>query len=248
MKKAALFLILALFIPLSSPVFSQEEKEKDTTITPTATDDKIEELKEKVAARVSELKKGKTNGLFGLVKSATDEAFILIVNESEYSIQLDEDAKVYSIDTSLRKKAIKMSAFEKGASVSIIGVVNDDEKTAVASVVVTRTPNIFIAGNVDEVSTKDGTITVSDLDGNTHIVNIEVSTKINNYDLKKDAQAKIGLSSIEQNSNILVYAVKEEETLNALRILILPDSFEASPTKEEEPTTTPAKATPTPKE
>lgn len=242
MKRLALFLIIALLIPFSKPVFSQEDEK--ATITPTVSDDKIEELKEKVAARVSELKKGKTSGLFGGVKSATDEAFILMVNDDEYSIQLDEDAKVYSIDTGLRKKEIKLSTLEKNTPVSVIGIVDEEEKTAVASVVVSRTSNITIAGKVSEVSTKDGTITISDKDGNSQIVDIETSTTINKYDPAKDNKTKIGLSAIEKDSNIIVYSVQQEaEKVTAVRVLILPDSFEkVTPTeKPEEPTATPEK-------
>lgn len=236
MKKLALFLIIALVVTFSKPVFSQEE---DVTVTPTVTDDKIEELKEKVAARVSELKKGKTDGLFGGVKSATDEAFILLVDDNEYSIQLDEDAKVYSIDTGLKKKEIKLSTLEKNSPVSVIGVVDEEENTAVASIVVSRTPNIFIAGTVDEVSTKDGTITISDTNGNSHIVDIETSTSLNKYDPAKNTKAKIGLSAIEKGAKIIVYALqKETEKVAAIRVLILPDSFEPAATPTEKPATT----------
>lgn len=243
MKKLALLLLLLLIFPLHSPAFSQEDK-KDTTTpttTPETTDDKIEELKEKVAERVAELKKGKADGLFGVVKSATEEAFILVVGEDEYSIQLDEDTKVYSIDTKLRKKEVKLSTFKKDTNVSMIGTVNTDEKTAIATVVVSRTPNTTIIGTVSEVSTKDGTITVDDFNENTYTINIEVSTDTNTFNAEENEQTTIGLSKIETGSYIIVYGVEnDDDTISASRVLILPQGFENATIESPTPTPTPA--------
>lgn len=243
-KLIPFFTLLFLAIPLLSPVFSQEEEEATPTTQPEATD-KIEELKEKVAERVAELKKGKASGLYGVVKSATEEAFILTVDGDEYSVQLDEDAKVYSIDTRLRKKEVKLSDFEKDTKVSMIGTVNTEEKTAVATVVVSRTPNLIITGTVMEVSTKDGTITVEDLAGSSSIVDIEVTTDINTFDAEENEIAEIGLSKIETEVTAIVYGYENEDgNITGNRILILPNGFETlsiekpTETPTPEPTTT----------
>lgn len=225
-------LIFTIILILNTTVLAQ---------TPASDSDKIQELKEKVAGRVEALKKEKLGGVSGVVKSSSDEVFILIQDGTQYSIQLDEDTKGLQIDTNLRKKEIKLSSIEKDTFVSIIGEIDKNEKTGMAKIVVRKDPNIVIIGKVASVSTKDGTITVESLDGKTYIIDIEVATKSNFYNPEKNTLSKIGLSKIEQGTKIHVYAIKgKEERLTALRVFILPKdlkvSVSPSPTSEVTPT------------
>lgn len=236
MKKISTFLLIITLLILKTFALAQEEEAKET--------DKIQELKEKVAEKVADLKKEKLGGLAGTLKSSTDEALILNQDGTQYSIQLDEDTKVFQIETNLRKKEIKLSSIEENTPLCIIGEIDKNEKTGLAKIVVVKEPNVAIVGKVVSVSTKDGTITVESLDGKTYVVDIEVSTKNNFYNLEKNTLAKIGLSKIEQESRIHVYAIKgkEEGRLTTLRVLILPKDLkvgEITPTAEATPTSTP---------
>lgn len=245
MKKIIFFLI-ALSFSLSW-AYAQEEEVSPTaktTITPTtAVTDKIQELKEKVASRVAALKKESMQGISGTVKSVSESVLILLKEGTEYSIQFDEDTRTYAIDTNLQKKEIKLSATEKDNYVTVIGVINTQEKSGTARLVIEKEPNIVLIGKVDSVSTKDGTITLTGTDNKTYTADIEVTTKNNLYDSKKETLAKIGLSKIEAGSYIHVYgtAGKEGNRVTAARILILPKAL----TAKEEPTPT-AQATQTP--
>lgn len=255
MKKIVFLLIALSFLP--SVIYAAEETTPtpEETITPTvAVTDKIQELKEKVASRVAALKKEKMQGLSGTVKSVSESALILVKDSSEYSIQYDEDTISFSLDANLRKKDLKLSSLEKDKYITVIGVINTQDKTGTARLVIEKEPNVILNGKVDSVSTKDGTITVSGIDNKTYTVDIEVTTKINLYDPKKDVLTKIGMSKIEAGSYIQVFGVKgkEENRVSASRILILPKTIttkeEPTPTKEITPTTTPAKKpTATPK-
>lgn len=239
--------LLILFLMIVNPVRSQEPSGEESEPTPTnAVTDKIQELKERVANRVAALKKDKLGGLTGLVKSSSDSALILNVDGDDYSIQLDEEAKVYSVDSNLRKKEVKLSELDKDATASVIGVVDKDEKTATAQLIVLKRGSISIFGNVLEVSTKDGTITVSTREGKKYTADIEVSTKSNLYNNQTAQLAKVGLSKIEKDSRIHVYGIagEEENRITALRVLILPKSLTVS----EKPITPTNKPSPTPNE
>ena len=249
MKKIIFFLI-ALSFSLSWAYAAEEEVSPaaETTITPTtAVTDKIQELKEKVASRVAALKKEKMQGISGTVKSVSETVLILLKEDTEYSIQFDEDTIAYAIDINLRKKEIKLSDTEKDNYVTVIGVINTQEKSGTARLVIEKEPNTVLVGKVDNVSTKDGTITVGGTDNKTYTVDIEVTTKNNLYDSTKETLAKIGLSKIEAGSYIHVYGIKgkEENRVTAARILILPREAtakeEPTPTVQVTPTTTPAK-------
>lgn len=243
--KKLLSLLILLFLTISlANVYAQEE---ETSPTPTkGVPDKIQELKDRVASRVAALKKEKVGALLGSVKSASDGALILVSKDNEYSVALEEDAKVYSIDISLRKKEIKLSSLEKDQMVVVIGSIDNEEKSAVAKVVVFREPNLSITGRVASLSTKDGTVTVVGNDEKTYIVDIEITTKSNTYDFQKGALAKIGLSKIEEGARIQVYGTKgqEENRITAARILILPSkSQEITPSPKATSTNAPSPTT-----
>lgn len=247
--KKVLILFLILFFS-TSYVYSQEEttdsptptvkeEEKKEKEAENETDDKIQELKEKVADKVAELKKEKLGGITGNLQSASEEALIITIDEVEYSVQLDEDTHIYSLDKNLKKQEIKLTDIDKNEIITVIGTIDTEEKTAQALVIVKRTSPLSLVGKVDSVSTKDGTITLTTLEGETQTVDYEVSTKSLMFDPQKQETVKIGLSKITEGAKIHVWAIKNEETTSALRILILPDSLQVSkekvtPTKSEE--------------
>lgn len=257
MKKFIILFLISLFL-VTPKVSSQEDSEETTpaatkVASPTETPDdslsktptdKIKELKDRVANRVAELKKERLNGMSGALKSSTDAAFIITSNNNDYSIQLDEEGKVYTVDSFLRKKEVKLSSFEKNTLLTVIGTINNEEKSAVAEVVVSRAAVKQIIGTVTAVSSKDGTISVKGTDGKDYIIDIEVTTKVNVYDKDKDLISKIGMSKIETGSLIHVYATPEEkeDRLTGIRILILPKNLTTAVTETVSPT---AAATPT---
>lgn len=248
MKKFLILFALIFLISFLSPSYAQEQESTagaPTTSPTKGVPDKIQELKDRVASRVAALKKEKMGALLGSVKSSSDGALILIYKDSEYSIQLEEEGKVYSLDSQLRKKEIKLSSLEKDQKVVVIGSVDNDKKIAIAKVVVLREANVTISGRVASVSTKDGTVTIVGNDEKTYTVDIEITTKSNAYDPKKETLVKIGLSKIEEGTRIQVYGTKgkEENQITALRLLVLPkNTTTPSPSPSPSPKATPTKA------
>ncbi len=252
MKIITIFIIFVLLV-FANFVNAQEDSTQDsatTTSTPTVkqdqpsptrtTIDKIQEIKDKVASRVAELKKEKLEAISGILKSSSESALVLTIDGVDYTVQLDEEAKVYSISSALRKSEKKLTDIEKNTHLSVVGTVDKEEKTAVGKVIVEKIPNLSLIGTVGEVSSKDGTITVNSVDNKTFTVDIEVSTKSNAYDLKSGQLVKIGLSKIENGAKIHVYgnSGESEERITASRILILPKEFpEVPPTQTPTPTT-----------
>ncbi len=243
-------IIAIVLLGKSSPTYSQAAPsptpatKPDPTVAKEEVTDKIQELKDKVASRVAALKKDTLTGASGTVKSATDEAIIFISGGNEYSVQLDEEAVVYEINDQLKKKEIKMSTLQKDSPVTIIGSINKEELTAVAyRVVAQKTPQL-ITGTVKEVSTKDGTITLNKTGGGDQLVDIEVSSQVRTANTATQKIAKIGLSRIEANSNIIVYGIPgEDNKITAHRVLVVisgeipsPTSTKSTPTVAPKPT------------
>lgn len=255
-KKIFTLIFLAPLIITVSLVFGQDKEITPTPLKEVATPtkgatDKIQELKDRVASRVAELKKEKLGPLTGTIKSTSDGVLILISNNTEYSVQLDEEAKVYSIDNNLKKKEVKLTDIEKNSYISIIGTIDKEQKTAIAKVIVAKSANQVVIGKVTSISTKDSTITLTSAGNKTYTVDIDTDTTINTFDLQKETFTKISLSKIETDSRIHVYAVigKEENKVTALRILVLPSQIKAGLTPEVSvsPTGTKTTVSPSPK-
>lgn len=251
MKKTTLLITIILLV-FANIVSAQEESTEDS-VSPTqkptvkqdqpsptkSTVDKIQEIKDKVASRVAELKKEKLSAISGTLKSSSEAALVLVVDGADYTVQLDEEAKVYSVSNALRKSEKKLTDIEKNTHLSVVGTIDKEEKTAIAKVIVEKTPALSLIGSVSEVSSKDGTIMINSTDNKTFTVDIEVSTKSNAYDIKSGELVKVGLSKIETGSKIHVYGTsgESEERITASRILILPKEFpEVPPTQPPTPT------------
>ncbi len=224
MRKKTLIILISFWLISQSLVYAQEE----TLPSPTqSVVDKIQELKDRVASRVASLKREKLTAVNGLVKKVAESALILLDQETEYSIQTDEETQIYSVDEQLRQKEIKLTNLSENQNLTVIGLVNPEDKNIEAKLIVTRKPNLTIVGRVGSVSTKDGTITVIDNDGTTYLVDIEITTKSYQYDLNQATTSKIGLSKIKEGAKIHVYAVAgaEENRVTAIRVLILPSQI-----------------------
>lgn len=249
MIKRLLFITIISISLLTPPMISGQSPAAEATKAPSTSPtlkptqpapDKIQELKDKVASRVAQLKEAKITGLSGKVKSAADQALVIVSSNSEYQVQLDEETTVYEISETLRKREIKASTLEKDDYITILGVVNQDDLTAQAYAVVSKKPSQQIVGTVKDVSTKDGTITVTTVSGQEVTADIEVSTVTRTIDTTKDTLPKIGLSRITVGSPILIYAApgEKENRVLALRVLIPSgdqNTITPSPTNSESP-------------
>lgn len=230
MKFLTYFIFLIVLVP--SIVYSQEPT---STTAPTITlqpstsptsgvSDKIQELKDKVADKVASLKNDKLGGISGTLKSASEEALILVSENNEYSAQLDEDGKVYQLDSTLRKKEVQLDSLQKDTYLTVIGTVDKEKKTIEASTVVAKAKNYVFNGLINTVNTKDGTVSIKTSEQKEIVFDIEISTKSNIYDSTSKKLSKIGMSKMGQNQKVHVLAVagKAENRYEAVRILIIP--------------------------
>ncbi len=230
MKHLTYFIFLIVLVP--SIVYSQEPTATTTpgtTLQPVASptdgvSDKIQELKDKVADKVASLKNDKLGGISGTLKSSSEEALILVSDNNEYSAQLDEDGKVYQLDSTLRKKEVQLDSLEKDTYLTVIGSIDKEKKTIEASIVVAKDKNYVFNGVIDTVNTKDGTVNIKTWEQKEIVFDIEINTISNIYDSTSKKLSKIGMSKMAQNQKIHIVSVagKAENRYEAVRILILP--------------------------
>lgn len=220
-------LIPALLIAILIPSFSFAQT-PTTTLTPTPkeesaeeVDEKVDQLKNKVASRVAELNLVEKRGFIGTVKSVSDaQITVTDLNNKNRIIQIDELTKYSSNeDENFTESDIKV-----GSKISALGLYNKDSKKLLARFINEISIPVFISGVVSEIDEKEFTITIKTTDSKNFTVDIENITKT--YELSNDELDASGFSKIEKMQNVFIVGfpdVDEENRISATKAVIVPD-------------------------
>lgn len=194
MKKIIIGLLLILMIPVTA--FAQTPT--PSKVTPTITTDQqseslinqINELKDKVASRVAQLKLVEKKGVIGTVQEVTDTHITLTdINGNNQIVDVDELTKF----SSTGKSTFGISDLTKGSTISALGLYNKESKDILARFIDDFKLPVFLSGTVSDVNKTDYTVTVAGEDNISTIVDIETTTKINAY-----SGGKIGRSGFSK--------------------------------------------------
>ena len=122
--------------------------------------EKIRELKEKVARKVSQLRQEKKLVLMGEIKRLEDDGFVLMTNDGEKTVRTKKETKYYWINTNGKQLVITFDNFEKGDFVAVNGE-KDVDDSILAKIVVGKLPSFFLTGVVTKVIQDGETLVVS---------------------------------------------------------------------------------------
>ena len=215
----------------------------------------VEDLKERLATKVAQLRQSERRAIYGTVKSTTISTLTIETANKDIKIELTDDIKVFQ---SLKSKRTALTV-ENVAKDDVVSIFGDWDTT----VEVLKAKVIFIhstagevqriVGTISEAKKADYTITVSAPDGKTFIVDFETLTKTNVWTKEKGVE-KGGFSKLIVGDTILVVGTavpKKENRISALRILNIGNLTGEKPaptptTAEKEATGSSAKSSPTP--
>mgnify|MGYP001791461611 CR=1 FL=1 len=183
----------------------------------------INQLKDKIASRVSELNLVEKRGIIGTVTDTTSSK-ITIVDNTNTTKQVDVD-EITKFSSSTTKGTFGLSDITKGTKVSVLGLYNKQTKKILARFVRTSVDPVFITGAISETDPKNIMLTLKNADNKAIKIDVVPSTKILSY--SKDAAASkvlfLGLS-IGDRVVVIGYPDKKDSNLVvATRIVILPD-------------------------
>ncbi len=194
--KKALFLSTILFFGVSAG----QAYATTATPAPTKTDDAVKEkldsqinqLKEKIASRVSELNLVEKRGLIGTVTEVKGNQLTLSDNEGNNRfVDVDEITKF----SSTGNKNFGISDITKGTKISVLGIYNKQSKRLLARYISTyATPTIY-SGAVTAIDVKGFQLTVMTPEQKEIKVDVETSTKLSSY-TPEDGLVKYGFSKI----------------------------------------------------
>lgn len=220
------FLVLLVFLLSTSVTLAVSQEEKATPpgqIKEEVIKDKIEDLKERVATRVAELRQKSKRAFFGQIKEKSEQGLTLIRGEKEMIVTIDEETGIIRLGPSNKRIEISLEALKIGERVVAFGTLDLDQKTLLAKRILSHTLPKNVHGKVKEVDIDTATITLSSKKEE-FIVDYEIRTRCQMWQRGEGLQ-KCGLSKIEIGDRVFVHGevnTKDENRLTALRLLLLP--------------------------
>jgi len=139
----------------------------------------INQLKDKIASRVSELNLVEKRGVIGTIQEVKDSQITLSTNENNLQyIDVDEITKFSSAGSSA---SFGISDLKKGMDVSVLGIYNKESQRILARYVDTVTIPTRFSGEIVSIDTKNYRFTLMTVDNKAQDIDIETTTKISSY-------------------------------------------------------------------
>lgn len=223
MKKNVLKIFIFL-IPLTFWLFLGPSTGAATTPTPTTAslETQINDLKNKIASRVAELKLVEKKGIIGTVTDSSDTQITLsdLTGNTRF-VDVDELTKF----SSSLSKSFGISDVEKGQTLGVLGLYNKQSRRILAREVnVLSKPPKIIYGGISVIDNKNFEITIVKENGQKVVVSVENVTKT--YSYSDGELTKSGFSKINVAQTIIVIGLfdkNDPDKILATRIILFPD-------------------------
>lgn len=213
--------------------------------SPTGKAAQIEDLKERLATKVAELRQTQKKAVSGPVKAVSVSTVTIETPTKDLKIDMPDELIVYQTISGKRTK-LAATNIEKDDLVAIFGDHDTTLDLLTARVIIIQaTPPSRVSGTVSAIDKKDFTLTLNSPQGETFIIDIETSTRTQmwtNGALERGGFSKINVGDIV---HVIGPAVKNQDNrVSARRILDLGNLREATSAPAPTETATPS-ATPT---
>ncbi len=189
--------------------------------TPTVSDKakQIDDLKERLATKVAELKQSQRQAIYGTIKSVSVSTFTVETATKDLKIELTDDIKIFQKIKGIRTE-LKIENLAKEDIVAVFGEYDATLELLKAKVVFIQAAHpVRIAGIITEVNKTDYTITIQTTDAKTYTIDFETTTKTSVWNGKE--LAKGGFSKLLVGNTIHVTrstVPKKENRVSATRI------------------------------
>lgn len=240
MKHLSLFICMMAL--LATSVYAQTPtatptKNPSGTPEPTTNAKQLDDLKERLATKVAQLRQTQRKAIFGTVKTVSVSTVTIETKTSDVKIELTDDIKIYQMLKGQRTK-LTQDDLAKGDVVTVFGDYD-------ASLDLLRAKVIFIQGTfpkhvsgiVKEIDQKGFVITLTTSDNQTETVDVEKSTAsvmwVEPKGLEKSGFSKIEVGHILHITGAAV--PKKENRIAATRIVDLGALTGVTPTPTEAP-------------
>lgn len=188
----------------------------------------IQQLKEKIATKVAELREKSNRAVSGSVAEVVSNTIKLKTeDDGEYFVKLDETLTKYYQIAGNQKKEIKESDIRKDSYIVVSGIIND--KKIDANFIYIDQPYIVASGKIIEVNKSEFYVKVMTSDKDTILLDIEDYTKQKIVNIKTLAIESTGFSKIKEG-DMIHFVIKKigdekDSRYSAQKILIIPQEY-----------------------
>src|SRR3989338_11128054 len=193
----------------------------------TVVDRDIQQLKDKIANKVLEIRKKNNKAVSGFVISNDGNTMKINNNGEENQIKFDDTLTKYFKITGAQKKEIKVDDIKKNDYAIVSGVVTDNIITA--NVVLIDEKFLVDSGKITEINKDNYNIKVLTSDKNTYSLDFETNTKQYMINIKTLLKETVGFSKLKEGDTVhfVVKKTGDEKNNNysALKIMIIPQEY-----------------------
>ena len=184
--------------------------------------DQINDLKDRIASRVAQLKLVERRGIIGTATDISNTQITIkdIKNNIRF-IDVDELTKFSSPSS----KDFGISDITKGNKLAVLGLYNKESRRTLARFVQSISIPTILHGVVAKTDEKNFTLTIALPDEKTITTDIETSTKTSFY-TKEGGIVKSGFSKIKVGQRIMIVGfpdLKDKSKYIASRIIVFPN-------------------------
>lgn len=243
--RTAYLLLLFLMLPVSL-TFAQSPSPGSTESPSPAKEEKVKDLKEKLATKVAQLRENQKRGLYGEIKSLGKSTFTLSTGSGDAKVNFNEDVVV--VDLTGKRTHKDISSLKNTLTVAVLGFYDEKAKESQAKVIFIQILAKHFWGEITAIDKTKGTFTTKQKSGPLSF-DYERSTSADEYSTTEKKLKKSGLSRLVVGDFVDVWATtNQDEVQTAVRLLRLPKELvnievsgeAASPAASGEPKESPA--------
>ncbi len=222
------FIVSLLYFLLTSSIIVAQTPTSEASTSPTVVVDKdIQQLKDKIANKVSEIRKQNNRAISGFVTNIDGDNMKLSTVGEVKQVKFDDSlTKVFKV-LGTTKKEVKKEDVSKNDYVIASGVVSDNIMTA--NVVLIDENFVADSGKITEINKENFNIKVLTTDKSTYSLDIETTTKQNMINIKTLLLETIGFSKLKEGDTVHFVVKKtgleKNNNYSATKILIVPQEY-----------------------
>ncbi len=222
-------IVLLIFLFSFSLVGFKRIYSQQITASPSAQEEeKIDQLKEKIASKVAEIQNENNFGVSGYIDNIKDN-LISINNDlgETYHIKTDEVITKYYQVINNRRQEIEPNEIQKGDFIVATGIIDGNQIEANN---IYKDENFLIqTGQVIEINKDEYWIKINTLEKEAVILDIETYTKKFLLSIQDYRLESVGFSKIKEGDSV-IFAIKKTNNkqinrASAIKMIIIPQEF-----------------------
>ncbi len=243
---AAFFFTSSVYAATATPAATPTTKEATT-----AAQQKLDDLKDRLATKVAQLRQSQKRAIFGTVKATSVSTITVETKTSDVKIELTDTIKVFQ-NIKGKRTDLTTDDLAKGDAVVVFGDYDANLDLLKAKVIfIQDVPATRVSGTITAIDKKNFTLTISTVENQSYVVDIQTTTKNFVWD-KNGGTQKGAFSKYTMGDTIFALGnpeAKKNNWISPARVLDIGNLSGVTPTptpvvtQEASPSATP-KATP----